>query len=191
METSSDIRELYPRLLNDCWAKLPDAVRGLHYAGSAVRGVGLLRVTWGPNRLARLIAAILRLPTPGEAVPVTLTITRSADLEVWRRTFADIPLLTRQWSGPGGVLVEQAGLVEMRFRLEVLDGGLIFHHAETALRLGWLRIPLPRWLAPRVTAREAPAQQKDEAAISVRVSVPVLGLLISYEGLMTRSAEEA
>ncbi len=62
---------------------------------------------------------------------------------------------------------------------------------ELPCGLGSLRIPLPRWLAPTVTAREALGWQTAETDISVRVSLPVLRLLISYEGLMTRSAEDA
>ena len=88
-------------------------------------------------------------------------------------------------------MAEQAGLTELRFRLEVRDGGLIYHPAGAALRLGWLRIPLPRWLAPTVTALESPAEAPGQTVVSVRVSLPILGLLISYEGLMTRSAEDA
>jgi hypothetical protein len=189
METATDPPGLYARLLGDSWAALPQAVRDMHCGGSAVRAVGLLRVARGANRLARWLAALLRLPAAGAAVPVTLVITPSTAGEEWRRTFAGRPLVTRQWSQPGRLLVEQAGLTELRFRLEVRDGGLVYHAAGAALRLGWLRVPLPRWLAPTVTARESPAAMPGRIVVSVRVCLPVLGLMVSYEGLMAWSRE--
>ena len=190
MEKAPQRLGLYPQLLGDSWVGLAEGVRGLHCTGSAVHGVGFMRVTRGRNRLARWLASLLRLPAAGEAVPVTLVVTPSAAGEEWRRTFAGKPLVTRQWLGPDGILVERAGLAEIRFRLEVRDGGLVFHQTGTTLRLGWLRFPLPRWLAPTVAARETPAGPSGGTAVSVRMTLPILGLLISYEGLITPSAEE-
>jgi hypothetical protein len=133
---------------------------------------------------------MLRLPAAGEAVPVTLVIVPSQDGEEWRRAFAGEPLLTRQWLQLDGLLVEQVGLAEMRFHLEERDGGLVYHPVGATLRWGWLRIPLPIWLTPVVNAQEAPATQQDKIKVLVRVSLPAVGLLISYEGLMTPIAEE-
>jgi hypothetical protein len=183
---------LYARLLGDSHTRLAAAVRDMHRDDTVGHRSGVMRVTRGANRLARWLAALLRLPAAGEAVPVTLVITPSADGEEWRRTFAGKPMCTRQWSRLDGQLVEQSGPGEVRFRLEVCDdGGLVYHPAGVALRLGWLRVPLPRWLAPTVTVRESPAATAGQTDVSVRVSVPLLGLLISYEGWMTWSAEEA
>lgn len=191
MEKSVPLPGLYARLLGDSWAKLAAAVRDMHHDGLAARGAGFMRVSWGANRLARWLAALLRLPAAGKAVAVTLVITPSADGEEWRRTFANNFLVTRQWPGSDGLLAEQVGLIELRFRLEVRDGGLVYHPAGAALRLGWLRASLPRRLAPTVTARESPAEAPGLTVVSVRVSLPILGLLISYEGLMAQSAEDA
>jgi hypothetical protein len=150
-----------------------------------------MRVSRGTGRLARWLASLLGLPAAGEAVPVTLTVTASADGEEWRRTFAGVPLVTRQSARPDGLLAERVGLAELRFRLEVRDGGLVYHPAGAALRLGWLRMPLPNWLAPTVVAREAPAGASGRAEVSIRMSVPLLGLLICYEGAIARDREGA
>jgi hypothetical protein len=191
MEEPDHSPALYARLLGDSWAMLAAAVRDMHRDDVTARGAGFMRVCRGENRLARWLAALLRLPAAGEAVPVTLVITPSADGEEWRRTFANNLLVTRQRPLSDGLLAEQAGLIELRFRLEVRDGGLVYHPAGAALRLGCLRAPLPRWLAPTVAAGESPAGAPGQTEVSVRVSLPVLGLLISYEGLMTQSAEDA
>jgi hypothetical protein len=182
---------LYPRLLGDSWAELAEAVRGMHCAGSRVQGLGFMRVSHGANRLVRWLAVVLRLPAAGEAVPVTLVITPSANAEEWRRTFAGMLMVTRQSPRSDGLLAEQVGLTELRFRLEVRAGGLHYLPVGATLRLGWLRVPLPRWLAPTVTARETPAGPAGQIEVLVRVRLPVLGLLISYEGWITLSTEDA
>jgi hypothetical protein len=182
---------LYPQLLGDSWSRLSDAVRGLHCGGSAVRCTGVMRVSRGASLLTRCLASLLGFPAAGEAVPVTLAVVPSAGAEQWRRTFAGVPLVTLQSAGPDGLLVERTGLAELRFRLEVRDGGLVYHAAGAALKVGWLRVPLPSWLAPTVAARESPVGPPGQTEVSVRMSVPLLGLLISYEGSMTRSEEAA
>jgi hypothetical protein len=158
----------------------------MHSDGSIVDGVGTMRVCRGTNVPARWLATLLGLAAAGDAVSVTLTIKPSANEEEWVRSFSGKPMVTRQRLRPGGILAERAGLSELRFRLEVRDGGLHFHPVGVSLVLGWLMLPLPRWLAPSVTARELPTGRPDETEVSVVVSLPILGLLISYEGLMTR-----
>ena len=142
------------------------------------------------SAFARCLASLMGLPAAGEAVPVTLIVRASADGEEWRRTFAGVPMVTWQSARPDGLLSERAGLAELRFRIEVRDGGVVYHPSGAALRLGWLAVPLPSWLAPSVVAREAPAGS-GRAEVSVRMSVPLLGLLICYEGVIARTEEGA
>jgi hypothetical protein len=90
-------------------------------------------------------------------------------------------------SGMGaGVLVERMGIVEMRFRLDVAGGTLNYQTISAALRLVFLRVPLPRWLGPHVTARERGVGEMNQIHVSVEVSVPLLGRLISYGGILTQ-----
>jgi hypothetical protein len=190
MALSTNNPGLYARLLGESWAGLADAVRRMHCNGSTVRGQGRLRVSRCNNLLARCLATLLRLPSASEAVLVTLTIAPVNDWEDWTRTFDGRPLVTRQWLGPQGLLVEQNGMMELRFRLAVHDGGLDFQRAGAALRLGRLRVPVPSFLAPLVRAREMPAGHPGRTAISVQISLPLVGLLIAYEGQMTCGEEE-
>jgi hypothetical protein len=53
------------------------------------------------------------------------------------------------------------------------------------IRLGRLAIPLPRWFGPLVEAREDAAGPR-RTKVSVVVTVPCAGCLISYEGQIQR-----
>ena len=173
---------LYPELLGSDWAKLDDAVRRMHSAGEPVCAAGTFRVRHGEHWLARWLAVLVRLPAAGEAVPVELSIEPQMQREIWRRRFAGRPLVSSQWQRRDGLLVEAEGLLELRFQLEVSDGGLIYHFRGAAFRLGFCSVPLPRWLAPSAKSWERPSDQPDCTQVSVELRLPWLGVLITYEG---------
>ena len=64
-------------------------------------------------------------------------------------------------------------------RLHVENGGLVYHQVGAALWRGW--VPLPAFLAPRVVGSEMP-DGPDAVRVNVRVTIPLVGLLIAYEG---------
>ena len=134
---------LYRQLLGASWDGLGEAVRRLH-GEEIVRAAGLFRVRHGSNRLARTLVELGGLPAVGESVETQLTVTSRDRGEVWNRTFAGRPMASFQWGRPDGLLAERTGPLEMRFRLEVCEGALVYHSAGAVLRLGPLRLPLPR-----------------------------------------------
>jgi hypothetical protein len=69
--------------------------------------------------------------------------------------------------------------------LEVAAGALVYRQMTAALRIASLTIPLPRWLRPQVDAREETARPPDREHVFVQVVVPLVGLLILYEGTIT------
>lgn len=175
---------LYPRLLGASWLELPDAVRGLHSQGEIVHAAGKFQVRHG-GWLARGLVRLAHMPAAGDNVDVRLTITPSERGEEWRRLFAGRSLVS--WQGPrsAGGLVEYWGTMEIAFRLWVERGMLRYRSDRASLRLGPMRIPWPRWLAPRVTACERAIDERPQ--ICVEVVLPVIGLLISYEGMVVRT----
>jgi hypothetical protein len=177
---------LYPKLLGDSWYTLDDAVRRLHASSAPVHATGVFRVRQGSNGLARMLARLAQLPAAGEAVDIQLVVTARGDGEEWRRTFAGRPLVSMQSERPDGLLVERMGRFEMRFRLQVVGGALTYQAASAALCLGSLRVPLPHWFSPRISALERPVGQGNQIDVSVDVQLPLLGCLIAYEGKLTR-----
>ena len=172
---------LYARLLGSSWPQLADPVRIIHGTNATVRARGRLRVTHGRSHLARVVARVLRLPCACDAADTRLTITPGADGETWLRSFGDRQLDTRQYEAGAGELAERIGVLEFRFRLEALEGSLLFRQLEAAVLLGSMRLPLPASCVPRVEARED-AAGADRVCVHVSVTLPALGPILTYDG---------
>ena len=178
---------LYLRLLGAAWADLDEALRQAHLDGEKLRLSGTFRIRYGKGRVARLAAIILRLPAAGEAVVTRLTVLRTASGEKWTRRFAGSALITTQSVAADGTMRERFGLIEISCRLEAGGGAIHYHQVGAAICLGGLRLPLPRWLWPVVDGTEE-AHGPDATHVSVRVTVPLIGHLISYDGIVRREA---
>lgn len=173
---------LYRSLLGDSWSSLADAVRRLHDSAAPVHAAGAFRVRHGRNLFARFIATVALLPAPSERAEVQLRISPLRTGEEWRRTFAGQPLVTVQSARNGG-LVERRGCIELFFRLEAVRGALIYRTTGAALALGASHVPLPGWLSPQVCAVER-AGMGHGIDVYVEVRLPLIGLLIAYEGTL-------
>lgn len=182
---------LYAQIVGPSWHDLGDAVRRLHETGAGARATGTFRVRRGNHRLVRLLAMLARMPKAGDAVDMQLIVTPFGPGEEWRRSFGGHPMVSTQWKHADGLLAERMGPMEMRFALEVAGGALGYHTQRVALCLGRLRIPLPRWFAPTVTAWEKPTGDPNRVQVAVESRLPILGLLISYEGTVTGTHVDA
>jgi hypothetical protein len=153
----------------------------MHSPEPAIHARGRLRIAHGRSSLARFMARALRLPRASDAADTTLVVTSGADGERWHRTFDDRRLDTRQYAAGTLVLAERFGILEFRFRLDVVDGSLCFRQIEAAFRLGAARVRLPAGWAPSIEAREDPAGAR-HVSIEVRVTIPSLGPVLAYDG---------
>jgi hypothetical protein len=94
--------------------------------------------------------------------------------------------MTVQYQRGTDLLAERLGCLEFWFRLRVIEHALDFWHTGTTGVLGPLRVPLPRWLSPRITAREWAGLEEGSLQVEVRISLPLIGLLMAYEGCLKR-----
>lgn len=173
---------LYPRILGERWRELPEQVRRALEVTDEMRASGRFQVRWSDRARARWLARLGGLPRAGENVDVELTVTSDLEGETWRRRFGADELLTRQWE-ERGLLIERAGVLELSFRLSVSTGRLSFHQEGARLNVLGTRVPLPRWLAPRVAAS---AWEDGSMQVSVELSFPWVGVLCSYQGGIER-----
>lgn len=172
---------LYPRVLGSSWQQLAEPVRVAHTTSPSVHARARLRIEHGRGPLARLLARLLRLPRASDSSNVELVVTAEGDGERWRRTFEDRRFDTRQYQAGECVVAERIGIIEFEFQLDVAGGGLVFRQRRASFVFGSIRLPLPAVSAPRVDAREDAVGDR-RLRIYVRVTVPMLGPVLTYEG---------
>jgi len=158
----------------DC---LPAVLCRFHDLPDGGTAEGTFRVTRGHGVMRGAIATLMKLPCAGEGVTVSLRVTVDADGERWVRHFDSQVLITRQWM-ERELLFEAAGPLQFGFRMSV-DGERMLFTMEQC-RLAGVRVPLV--IAPRISAVVEGRESVWHAC--VEVSVPMLGMLVRYEGEM-------
>lgn len=181
------------------WSKLPVDVRARfskrlngHAAATYIGWVTELRM----NRAGRILSQVLRLigaPLPicldtDVASVVTVTEDGTTGGQVWTRLYAkrggfpQVIHSAKRFAGPTG-LEEYIGYgIAMALTLSVERGTLTFRSAGYNLRLGRLRLPLPRWLSPgmiTVMHRETGASAFE---FTLHLSHPLFGELLHQTG---------
>ena len=174
---------LYMRVMGDSWTQIAAPVRCVHATHSIVRAHGHLRIQHGRHPVARLLARMLRLPHPCAAAEACLIVTARADREHWQRTFNGRRLDTRQYESKESELAERFGVFELRFRLDASEGSLLYVQRGAAFLFGSVRLRIPVSWSPRVEAREDPAGPR-RVQVDVRVALPGVGPLITYDGVI-------
>jgi hypothetical protein len=172
---------LYAQVAGESWARVAEPVRCIHRSLPIVHARGCLRIEYGRHSVARFLARLLRLPRPGAAAEVRLTVTAWGNEEVWQRTFGGRHLDTRQYKSATSALGERFGPLEFRYDLHETQGSLVYLQREAAFRVGPVRLRIPERCAPRVEAREDPAGP-GRVNVHVRVTLPGVGRLIAYDG---------
>jgi hypothetical protein len=124
------------------------------------------------------------VPPAGRDVPTRLRVVRRDQSEQWTRTFGKFPLQSIQYARDTRLLAERFVRLEFHFRLEVRSGGICYCQSRTLVRVGCWWLPLPVWLSPRVVAEEMPGQSPDQTRVRVTIKLPLVGMLLDYQGQM-------
>ncbi len=168
----------------------PACVRRLHTTFNTKTIHGRFEVRHGRRRAAKQLARLLRLPAEAGSVDITLTVEQREQGETWTRRFGEAKIVTTQWGDEDRLLHERVGMIELRFKLELEEGCLIYRQRNAAVRIGGWSLDLPRWLAPQVFAIERPSDA-EVVSISVEVTLPCVGLLLAYRGEVSCRTAEA
>ncbi|MBZ9648472.1 DUF4166 domain-containing protein [Sphingobium sp. 3R8] len=170
---------LFRRLLGQNIEELPPLLRQAHDADDMQRWAGKAVATRSANPIAKLLCRMMRLPSPGEDVPVSVLFERRSGTERWSRAFAGRRYRS-SLAERNGLMFERMGPATNIFRLSAVAGQL--HLDLVGFR--FLGIPFPGWARPHCQARER--EEAGHYVFDVPVSLPWLGHVIRYTGRMER-----
>ncbi len=177
---SEEVRPLYVQCLGPAYGRLPLPIAQLHDVAGGAAWHGRADVDGPKALLAWLAARSLGLPAPARDVAVTVEFEVRDGIETWRRTFAEREFASTQYAGSGG----ERGLIVERFAFLcfAMDAVGSSDGIDLELRSGrLLGIPLPRFLLPRIVARER-VDDLGRFRFDVDIGVPGIGRLVHYRG---------
>jgi len=176
--TERTVDPLYARAMGSRFARLPEAVRGMHdFIGDAgASGEGEVRRGKG---LAWLVGRVMGFPPEG-SWPLRVAFSARDGKERWTRDFGG-HAFSSELSQAGQGVAERFGPLRFVFDLPSDGEGL-----KMVLR-GWtvFGVPMPRWLGPRIDAREW--QEGGRFRFEVAVAMPLLGPVVRYTGWLVRA----
>lgn len=94
---------------------------------------------------------------------------------------------------PHGRVVDRIGepaVLAVAFEVSVDEHALALRSTTVGIRLGRMRVRIPRPLAPVVRLRESAEKQAGRQRVSLTVDMPLLGRLYEYEGVFGYRLEE-
>lgn len=142
---------VYGRLLGERgMAALAPECRALHAGDGVFHGRITVEVTRNP-----VLRAGLRLagfPLAVRDAELRFEKRGRGDRDVWTRRMDGQVMETVQWATPEGRLAERLGAMVAISQLVPADGGLDL----TDWRFRCVGLPVPGWMAPKVSARERP-----------------------------------
>jgi hypothetical protein len=177
------VSPLYARILGEAWNHLPAEIRDLHDVGDGATTEGRARVERGSGLLARLTAAIFGLPRTNSDIAVRVRFDAANGVETWMRSFGADHFRSRQFAGRGRsdrLLCERFGPLTFAMAL-VAEGDRL---SLVLRRWSLFGLPLPMWLCPRSDSYEN--TEAGRFNFHVKISHPLTGLIIRYDGRLTR-----
>ncbi|HEY4163913.1 MAG TPA: DUF4166 domain-containing protein [Dongiaceae bacterium] len=168
----------FRRWLGAAVDRLPPAIRRLHDDPLERGASGTAKVIRGTHPLAVLMCRCLGFPRSADSLPLRVEFEPQGGAEIWCRHFPGSRFVSRlrPWRGRPGHVLESIGPITYGFRLDVAAEGLHMN-----FQAWWLcGVPLPRFLGPRIEARQW--QESETYCFSVEVGVPGLGRVIAYRG---------
>jgi hypothetical protein len=179
-------RPLYARLIGDDCNTLDEPLQQTYLSSNVREYAGLFSVVHHSKMLAWLGSFLFPVPAAGSDQPTRLIVTPHSDGEKWHRIIGDVDIISEQYESSGGRLDELMGIINFRFRLEVVSRVLIFNQEATFLQSGPFSIRLPKWLSPKVSGRSWIDESSRRVQVKISVSAPLVGPLFSYEGYIEK-----
>ncbi|KCV81237.1 hypothetical protein ATO10_13689 [Actibacterium atlanticum] len=165
----------YANLLGTQLSELPPACQALHRNYGSWAGTITVETTRAP--VLRTLLRLSGLPKAVQNAPFRFTSERDKDHDIWTRQIGDHITVSRLWADDSGQLCEQLGPMRATSQVQANATGI-----QLKIQRMWLlRLPLPAWLAPKVSTRES--QVDGQYHFDVMIRVPITGgPLVRYHG---------
>ncbi|MEJ0013278.1 MAG: DUF4166 domain-containing protein [Bauldia sp.] len=170
---------IYRQMLGAAYDQLSAPIQRAHDVTGTLVLSGRARVEPAANPIARLIGRIVGFPPAADDRPVTVTLSRVGECEIWARNFDGHAFRSVQYRGTGrneGLIVERFGPIAFAIAMVVRDGQL--HLVQR--RWTFFGIPMPRFLLPTGAVYEHDADGRFN--FHVDVVLPVVGRVAGYRG---------
>lgn len=174
---------VFSRIIGNDYALLPEPVREFHevlnatYEGTAI-------VKGNQNIISRFIRRIFNFPVPAEVTAVTISISRTTELDKWNRNFGGRKFSSSfAQNNVGKVLSESFGPFYFYFSLSVKADRLNWNFERWSLGI----LPLPKFLGPKIISWEGEGENGGYRFFS-EAHFPLLGKLIYYDGTVFRKS---
>jgi hypothetical protein len=176
---------LYREILGSAFGALPPRLQELHGSNAPRQWQGFAEVRRGRGVAAALIAALVGFPKTASRMPVTVTFSPKHGGENWVRSFDGTPFSSMQSAGTGKdrhLLVERFGMASFSLALVLDDDRLLLIPRRWSL----LGLPMPRFLLP--TGASFETERDGQFCFDVKISMPLIGLIVAYRGSLRPSA---
>ncbi len=166
---------LFVQHLGNQYAALNNLLKAAHSGDICLEGNVVIR---RGNVMSKMLCHILGFPAEGVNVVLKVIGHHDADRMLWKRDFAGIKLVS-EFIRENDYLIERMGPIQLCLKLFVNDGELHYQ----LIKAKFLGLPIPSALSPKLTAWEK--EQQGRYNFLVDVALPVMGRLISYEGMLS------
>ncbi len=186
MPTMADVSP-FSEVLGADYDKLPAIVRRMHDPESAGSWRGRARVSRGRSLIARAMAQAFGLPSEGEEVAISITVSHLDGVERLERNYGGRIFATDFAVSPRArpkMIEERIGLTRFQMGLSVADGALRYDLLEAS----WLGVPAT-WL---YDTGDVASERSDgrRYLFEVEVGLARLGRLVAYSGWLEPDVKE-
>lgn len=172
---------MYEQAMGEDFTRLAPALQAFHRLAGHHELHGWVRTEAPRSLSARLLALCLGTPMRASEGAIRFALQAGAGAEVWTRFF---PQQTMRSSLRlrGRRIVESLGAARLEFGLQAQESRLVMR----LLRLHFLGIACPGWLAPRIVAEETGEAGEGGSPgrlhFRIEAAVPWVGVVARYSG---------
>ena len=165
------------------FSQLHPLIQQLHRDGGELQGKVTLSFGSGLAQLLGVrLAKKMGLPLqPGE-YDFSVAISHDDEALVWARTFNHANTMVSRFTPvgqyPDGYFVEKTGPIELRRRVDIVQGGWYWRQLATRLHGIWM----PGFLLPQTNAYKT--IDNDRYVFEVSTRYPLFGKLLEYKGIL-------